>query len=60
MRMAEENLHAPLPADTRFPQQQLETQVEPQPERVAYKSPGQQSKKSKLLQPINRLILYTI
>ena len=27
MCMAEENLHALLPADTQFPQQQLETQV---------------------------------
>lgn len=55
MCMAEENQHALLPADTQFPQQQLETRIGSQPERIAYKSPGQQSKKSKTLQPIEQV-----
>lgn len=60
MCMAEENLHALLPADTQFPQQQLETQVGSQSERIAYKSPGQQSKKSQSFNLLNRLISHTI
>lgn len=55
MCMAGENLHALLPADTQFPQQQLKTQIAIQPERFAYKSLGQQSKKSKSLQPIKQV-----
>ena len=60
MCMAEENLHALLPADTQFPQQQLETQIGSQPERIAYKSLGQQSKKSQSFNLSNRLISHTI
>lgn len=55
MCMAEQNLHALQPADTQFHQQQLKTQIGSQPERVAYKSLGQQSKKYKLLQPIEQV-----
>lgn len=55
MCMAGEILHALLPADTQLPQQQLETQFAIEPERIAYKSLGQQSKKSKLLQPIKQV-----
>lgn len=58
MCMAEEYLHAPLPADTQFPQQQLETQIGSQPERIAYKSLGQQSKNSTKLQPIKKDVYY--
>ena len=47
----EKTLHALMPADTQFPQQQLETHSEKHPECVAYKSPGQQSNRCHVLQP---------
>lgn len=40
MCMAGEGLHALLPTDTQFPQQQLKTQTESQPERIAYITTG--------------------
>lgn len=36
MCVAGEALYALKPTDTQFPQQQLETQTESQPERIAY------------------------